>query len=133
MPAYIKSEPYSPKVNWGVTKAQAAAKEAEPPEPTTMKKEKPPSGLNQIFNTLHESQWLEDRPAPIASKRRLKDCTPDERRVLEVRCYHERHIYRRGDIEVSARLDIATEDLNDLWEPTLTLLPVPTFQPDSDV
>jgi hypothetical protein len=95
-----RSLPGSPKVY----------REAEPPPVT-------------IVTTLQDSpairglrkKWETDAKRRTASKRRLSSYTADERRVLEVRCYHGRWIHRKGDLELSGILDVAPEDLDSLW------------------
>ena len=98
--AYIPSAPGSPKVY----------REAELPPVTIVTTIQDSPALRGL-----RKKWETDERRRTASKRRLSSYTADERRVLEVRCYHGRWIHRKGDLELSGILDVAPEDLDSLW------------------
>ena len=116
---YIPSSPGSPYVS------RAKKNPPEETEPEKVSQQVP--GQNLILNSMTPQRWVDSTPLRkyTPSKRRLRDCNEDEARVLGVRCYHSRWIYKQGDEEVSYRLDIAIEDLDTLWkhEPVKMLLP----------
>jgi hypothetical protein len=98
--AYIPSAPGSPKV---YRQAELPPLKIE----TTLQDSPAIRGLRK--------KWDNDERRRTASKRRLSTYTADERRVLEVRCYHGRKIHHKGDLELSALLDVAPQDLDSLW------------------
>ncbi len=111
---YVKSLPGSPK------NGAYSPHRVNPGRPLLPK---PVPQANQLMRSLAQGmQWEDPKKAgakdPVPSNRRLASYTEDERRVLAVRCYHERHIHRTDDVALSAKLDVAMDELDDLWMPS---------------
>jgi len=59
--------------------------------------------------------WEETmKSAVFPSQRRLSSYSESEQRVLEIRLFHGRNTYHKTDVQLSAELDVALEDLGDL-------------------
>lgn len=77
----------------------------------------PDQQINPILRNLIPRQ-KETTPGLRESIRPLSTYNETERRILGSRCYALRHIHQKGDIAVSAELNVRIEDLDELWCPS---------------
>ncbi len=100
---YVRSLPGAPKVHPESQKEAFVTRESD-------------QQVSPLLRSIRKT-WDDDKRKAASSKRRLESYNPDERRVLEVRCYHARHVYNKDVIETSALLDLHPDDVDTLWKP----------------